>query len=97
MNLEKIEQLDYLEYLLSMLTPRQRSLVYDKYVMGFTAKEIGMGLEGVSYHIPRSLMNGANMDRYISSRHAHVIRLLKHADRAYRRAHGVRSTQHGVS
>ena len=97
MSLEKLEQLDYLEYLLSMLTPRQRALVSDKYVMGFTAKEIGIGVDGVSYYIPRSLMNGVNMDRYISSRHTHIIRLLKQADRAYRRAHGVRSTQHGVS
>ncbi len=38
--MEDIEQLDYLQYLLSKLTIRQRQFIIDKHLMGFTAEEM---------------------------------------------------------
>ena len=38
--MQDVEQLDYLQYLLSKLTPRQRQFIIDKHLMGFTADEM---------------------------------------------------------
>ena len=77
--MQDVEQLNYLQYLLSKLTPRQRQFIIDKHLMGFTANEMlsKMGVSGKQSYIHRTNKN--------------IIGRLQKFDLEHRRIYGVRS------
>lgn len=92
--MKDVEQLDYLQYLLSKLTPRQRQFIIDKHLMGFTADEMLSQADGVKVYMPIDL---PSEKAYVYRTNKKIISRLQKFDLEHRRIYGVRTTQHGVS